>query len=107
MPHWERSTLSDLMSFLDRFRKKKEDETARVARLSKTGRIADGVVLDSTSDSNGLITQVYYSYTIAGVQYESSQDLNREQQRHDFDYSPGTSITVRYDPRQPTNSLVI
>ena len=95
------------MSFFDRFRKKKEDETARVARLSKTGRIADGVVLDAISDSNGLITQVYYSYTIAGVQYEASQDLNREQQKRYVDYSPGTSITVRYDPRQPTNSLVI
>jgi len=95
------------MSFFDRFRKKKEDETARVERLSKTGRIADGVVLDAISDSNGLITQVCYGYTIAGVQYESSQDLNREQQKHDIDYSPGTSITVRYDPRQPTNSLVI
>jgi hypothetical protein len=95
------------MSFLDRFRKKKEDETARVARLSKTGRIADGVVLDATSDSNGLITQVCYSYTIAGVQYESSQDLNPQQQKRYVDYSPGTSITVRYDPRQPTNSLVI
>jgi hypothetical protein len=95
------------MSFFDRFRKKKEDEPARVARLSKTGRIADGVVLDATSDGDGLIIQVCYSYTISGVQYECSQDLNREQQKRYVDYSPGTSITVRYDPRQPTNSLVI
>jgi len=95
------------MSFLDRFRHKKEDEPARIARISKTGRIADGVVLDATSDSNGLITQVCYSYTISGVQYESSQDLNREQQKRYVDYSPGTSITVRYDPRQPANSVVI
>jgi hypothetical protein len=95
------------MSFLNLFRRKQEDEASRVARLSRTGRIADGVVLDATSDSNGLILQVCYSYTIAGVQYESSQDLNREQQKRYVDYSPGTSVTVRYDPRQPANSLVI
>ena len=95
------------MSFLNLFRRKQEDEASRVARLSRTGRIADGVVLDATSDSAGLIIQVCYSYTISGVQYESSQDLNPEQQKRYVDYSPGTSITVRYDPRQPANSLVI
>lgn len=40
------------MSFLDRFRRKKEDETARFARLSKTGRIVEGRVLDVWSDEH-------------------------------------------------------
>jgi len=33
------------MSFLDRFRKKIEDEASRIERLSKTGRMADGRIV--------------------------------------------------------------
>ncbi len=55
------------MSFLDRFRRKKEDEAARFARLSKTGRITEGSVLDIKSDDQDRITHVFYTYNIAGV----------------------------------------
>ena len=34
------------MSFLDRFRKRTEDEASRIARLSKTGRMVDGKIID-------------------------------------------------------------
>ena len=56
------------MSFLDRFRSKKEDEASRISRLLKTGRMVDGRVLDAVCDSDGRITQVTYAYTLAGVQ---------------------------------------
>ena len=95
------------MSFLDRFRRKKEDEASRIARLSKTGRMADGEILDAVIDDDGKILQVTYSYLLAGVQYESSQDLSASQQEHSHKYSPGRQITVRYDPRQPANSIVV
>ena len=95
------------MSFLDRFRKKREDEASRIARLSNRGRIADGIILDAVSDNDGKITQVTYSYELAGVQYESSQELNPQQQQRQNDYAPGRNITVRYDPRQPANSIVV
>lgn len=94
------------MSFLDRFRRKKEDEAARIARLAKTGRMTDGKILDAESDGDGKITQVTYTYTLAGVQYESSQELTQAQQQRPLDYAPGRGITVRYDPRQPANSIV-
>ena len=95
------------MSFLDRFRRRTEDEASRIARLSKTGRMADGSIIDAVSDRDGKITEVTYTYMLAGVQYESSQALSEVQQQHYTDYSPGKQIIVRYDPRQPANSIVM
>lgn len=95
------------MSFLDRFRRKTEDEPARIARLSKTGRMADGTILDAVSANDGRILQVTYTYTLAGVQYESSQDLSSTQQEQSQKYAPGQQIIVRYDPKRPANSIVV
>jgi hypothetical protein len=95
------------MSFLDRFRRKKEDEKERIARLAKTGRMADGSILDAVSDQDGNILQVVYTYTLAGVQYESSQDLSPAQQQKSHQYAPGRQIIVRYDRKQPGNSIVV
>lgn len=95
------------MSFLDRFRKKTEDEASRIARLSKTGRMADGRIIDAVSDNDGHIRQVTYSYMLAGVQYESSQELSDLQQQRANDYVPGKQIVIRYDPRSPANSIVV
>jgi len=95
------------MSFLDRFRRKKEDEAARFARLSKTGRITEGSVLDITADDHDRITHVFYTYNIAGVEYESSQKLTEEQTGRPASYAPGSTIVVRYDTRQHGNSIVV
>ena len=95
------------MSFFNRFRKKTEDETSRIARLAKTGRMTDGQIIDAVSNRDGKIVQVTYTYMLAGVLYESSQALSELQQRRDLEYGPGKQITVRYDPRQPANSIVV
>lgn len=95
------------MSFFDRFRKRTEDEASRFARLSKTGRMVDGHIIDAESDHDGRITQVTYRYMLAGVQYESSQALTDLQQQRPHDYVPGKQIVVRYDPRRPANSIVV
>ena len=95
------------MSFLDRFRKKPEDEASRIARLSKTGRMTDGSIIDAVSADDGRITQVTYRYELSGVLYESSQALSDLQQQRSNDYAPGNGIVVRYDPRQPANSIVV
>ena len=95
------------MSFLDRFRKRTEDEASRIARLSKTGRMADGNIIDAETDNDGRIVQVTYTYELAGVQYESSQALSDLQQQRPHDYAPGKQIVIRYDPRQPANSIVV
>jgi hypothetical protein len=95
------------MSFLDRFRKKPEDEASRIERLSKSGRMADGRIIDAVSDNDGRIIQVTYTYVLAGVQFESSQALSDLQQARPNDYVPGKQIVVRYDPRRPANSIVV
>jgi len=95
------------MSFLDRFRKKPEDEASRIERLSKSGRMADGKIIDAVSDNDGRITQVTYTYVLAGVQFESSQALSDQQQARSNDYAPGKQIVIRYDPRRPANSIVV
>lgn len=95
------------MSFLDRFRKRTEDEASRIERLSKTGRMTDGEIIDAVSENDGRITQVVYTYMLAGVQYESSQALSDTQQQRSSDYAPGRQVVVRYDPRSPANSIVV
>jgi hypothetical protein len=96
------------MSFLDHFRRKKggDDEVMRRARLLLTGRIADGMIFDTQTDESGAVF-IFYSYNIGGVDYESSQTLNYDQRRRQDEYKPGAGITVRYDPRHPTNSVVV
>jgi hypothetical protein len=69
--------------------------------------MADGHIIDAVSDSDGRITQVTYTYMLAGVLYESSQELSDLQQQRSSDYAPGKGIVVRYDPRQPANSIVV
>jgi hypothetical protein len=95
------------MSFLDRFRRKKEDEASRISRLLKTGRIVEGEILDVTSDRSGRTTHVFYTYNIAGVEYQSSQALDERQQDQSENYAPGMRVIIRYDTRQPANSVVV
>ncbi len=96
------------MGILDIFKRKKgDDEAARRNLLLRTGRIADGSIFDVITDEAGDITQVFYNYEINGVEYESSQLLDPEQRRRSGDYFPGARVTVRFNPRQPGNSVVV
>lgn len=96
------------MSLSNLFRRKKVDaEVERRARLLNSGRIADGIIVDTGNDDAGAIRQVYYSYEVSGVEYESSQLLDEEQRQHEARYAPGANVTIRYDPRQPGNSIVV
>ena len=69
--------------------------------------MTDGNIIDAVSDLDGKITQVTYTYELAGVLYESSQSLSAQQRERESDYAPGKQIIVRYDPRQPANSIVV
>lgn len=97
-----------IMALLDFLRRKKVlDEAGRRALLLSTGRIVEGVILDTASDDQGAVTQIFYRYEISGVEYESSQSLDDNQRLHTADYTPGARIIIRYDPRQPVNSVVV
>ena len=96
------------MGLLSLFRRERRDaEAERRTRLLRSGRIADGTVLDVGTDDAGEISHVFYAYQISGVEYESSQTLDDAQRQRPAAYAPGASVTVRYDPRQPANSVVV
>jgi len=97
------------MSIFNLFRRHKADdgESARRAQLLRAGRITEGIVFDVISDDSGLITHVYFRYDINGVDYESSQALDEAQRQRPADYAPGSRVTIRYNPRQPGNSVVV
>jgi len=95
------------MSFLGRFRRSKIDpEVQRRALLRQSGRIGEATILDINSDAEGN-QLLAFSYTIAGVDYETVQLLDEEQLTRKSHYLPGAKVTLRFDPRRPANSLVV
>ncbi|HEX8069074.1 MAG TPA: DUF3592 domain-containing protein [Pyrinomonadaceae bacterium] len=96
------------MGLLGLFRRKQDNtEAARRARLLRAGRITEGRVFDIATDDQGAITHIFYAYEINGVEYESSQTLDQAQLPHAGDYAPGAHVVIRFDPRQPANSVVV
>ena len=94
------------MGLVDKLlRRKKIDPDARRRHLMQYGRITDGVILDSQVDANGEEI-VFYTYTLNGVDLESSEVLTEEQRREPAKYAPGAKVGVRYDQRNQGNSIV-
>jgi hypothetical protein len=73
--------------------------------LSQFGRITEGTILDERPDRN--IEFVYFIYSANGADYESSDKLTAEQRADGARYAPGAKVTVRYDPAQPGNSILV
>ena len=95
------------MSFLGRFRRAKVDpEIQRRTLLLQSGRIGEATVLGIISDAEGN-ELLSYCYTIAGVDYETMQRLDEGQLARKDHYLPGARVALRFDPRRPTNSLVV
>jgi hypothetical protein len=94
------------MSIFNIFRKKKEVdlEAQRREYLGKFGRITDGTVVESEEIENGEI--IYYTYSVHGADYESSEILPTERTKDGLKYAPGAKIGVRYDPKQHANSII-
>ena len=96
------------MGIRDFFRRSKtDDEAERRDHLLRAGRITEGSIFDVITDEAGAITHVFYNYEINGVEYESSQLLDAGQRQRSGDYFPGARVTVRFNPRQPGNSVVV
>lgn len=90
-----------------------EEELERRRRqfLVKTGRIMDGTILDTSEveqDEDGELHLILYRYELAGVVYECSQDVTHLKEYVDIhDCRLSFPCSVRYDPRQPGNSIVV
>jgi hypothetical protein len=94
------------MGFIDKYlRRKRVDPNARRKFLLASGRITDGVIIDSETTGNG-DEIVYFTYTLNGVDFESSDILTPEQRQDPVRYAPGAKIGVRYDQRNQGNSII-
>ncbi|HEY4356979.1 MAG TPA: DUF3592 domain-containing protein [Acidobacteriaceae bacterium] len=88
-----------------------EMERRRRERLGTMGRITDGHLLDArTLDGEESISPtpevLLYSYRLAGVTYNCAQDVSLLPDRV-RGYRLDQPLQVRYDPRNPGNSIVV
>lgn len=95
------------MALLKRFKRKPEvSDAERVAALSKIGRITEGVIIDCEPTANGGEV-VFYVYTLNGVDFESSELLTEERLRDPLKYAPGAKVSIKYDPKNQGNSMLM
>jgi hypothetical protein len=88
-----------------------ELERKRREWLDSVGRITDGTVIDVQElafDNQRSSTMLIYQYDVAGVSYEASQDITYLRQWVNLHSCRlGVPTSVRYDPQNPGNSLVV
>jgi hypothetical protein len=91
-----------------------ELERDRRTALVKGGRIIDATVIDISdltaeeSDRPMGLQLILYKYEISGVVYEASQDVTLLKHLVNiYDCRLGFPASVRYDPHNPTNSIII
>ena len=88
-----------------------EIERARRKMLSLSGRLIDGMLLDireMTLEDGRPLTMLEYSYRSSGVDYECSQDVSTLLSVVDpTQVRAGYPCTVRYQPGNPQNSIVL
>ena len=105
-----------------------EIERQRRAYLNKVGRIVEGQVLEITENphpapasasgsfamrraaapTNGIQRLLYYTYSISGVTYETAQDVTGLEERlHLARAAVGQTASVKYDPSNPSNSILL
>ncbi|MBZ5667179.1 MAG: hypothetical protein LAO30_21570 [Acidobacteriia bacterium] len=79
--------------------------------LNTVGRITDGTVIDVqeiTTAADRPATMLIYQYDVAGVSYEASQDVTYLRQWINLHSCRlGLPTSVKYDSRNPGNSMVI
>src|SRR5579864_8497323 len=101
-------------SLLSRKDKKPAEEVERERRadLTRGGRIIDGNVIDVVElEDEATLRQtalLVYTYDVAGVTYEASQDVTHLRQFIDlYSCRLGLPASVKYDPHNPSDSIVI
>jgi hypothetical protein len=86
-------------------------ERERREWLDQVGRITDGTVIDVQelrSNEHKAATLLIFQYDVAGVSYEASQDVTYLRQRINLHSCRlGLPTSVRYDPQNPGNSIVL
>jgi hypothetical protein len=101
-------------ALLSRKNKKSAVELERERRvdLTRGGRIIDGNVIDVLELEEDVTGQqmilLVYTYDVAGVTYEASQDVTHLRQFIDlYSCRLGLTTSIKYDPHNPGDSIVI
>lgn len=102
-----------LLWYIIRLRRVSPEEMERRRRtaLAATGRIIDGVIVDAPlyhqeELAEGAPALIAFRYRIAGVVYECSQDVTTLQTEIE-DFRIDLPVSIKYDPRNPANSIVV
>jgi hypothetical protein len=78
-----------------------ERERQRRERLVSIGKMGDATLTEVRDDL------LVYAYVVRGVEYIASQDVSPLKERVPADLASLTAILVRYDARNPANSIVL
>ena len=78
-----------------------ERERQRRLALVAIGKMGDATLVEFRDD------HLFYSYDVRGVEYTASQDISGLKSRIPIDLSELGPVAVRYDPRNPANSIVL
>ena len=86
-----------------------ESTTAPKKADSPPVEAAKGAVnLRPALSADGSERLLYYSYSISGVTYETAQDITGLEERlHLSRIATGQTASVKYDPSNPSNSILI
>src|ERR1039457_4111633 len=76
-----------------------ERERRRREALAAHGKMGDAVLVEIREDV------LFYTYAVRGVEYTASQDVSALTEPRD--YSSIASVAVKFDPRNPANSIVL
>jgi hypothetical protein len=91
-------------------RRKTPAELERLRRLFLTrhGRITTGEMIDLVEEQESSALMLVYRYDVAGVTYEVAQDLSMLPAAAALAARAiGGAVSVRYDMKQPSNSIVV
>lgn len=78
-----------------------ERERRRRAILVRQGKMGDATLVEIRDDL------LFYSYSVRGVEYTASQDLSALRERIPGGLSAAGPLSVKYDARNPANSIVV
>jgi hypothetical protein len=78
-----------------------ERERRRRAALVAGGKMGDATLTEVREEF------IFYAYLVRGVEYTASQDVSALRARVPADLSVVSAVSVRYDPRNPANSIVV
>ena len=88
-----------------------ELERRRRLRVNRIGRLADGRIVELRDELSEVPTGavlLVYNYRVRGVEYQAAQEVATLRERLDFRrVAAGQPATVKYDPQNPTNSIVL